>query len=211
MTKERYVFRLVTIALVSGLAIAAYVHGIYWAGGLPGMRAYMAGKGLMSLEANMIDFAPLILIGVCGGAWVVGWLTYAIIEQTFMSMSNKWHSLSSTKDRIVFVGACSGVGIAVIAAWLIIKVTLIIIVGGSMVLFHKWHSLPSAQEYKTTLATARQDETNRAIAKLERELSIGIDGAIAYLDCALGLNHQVLNIQEPQCNPSLAMSTGSCW
>lgn len=61
--RQAYVAKRVGILLLIGLAVAGYIHGIYWAGGVnqPGNNWRQNG---MPWQAGMIDFAPLWVLGV---------------------------------------------------------------------------------------------------------------------------------------------------
>lgn len=69
--RQAYVAKRVGILLLIGLAVAGYVHGIYWAGGInqPGNNWL---HGNMPWQAGLIDFAPVFLAGA--GILVTGGL-----------------------------------------------------------------------------------------------------------------------------------------
>lgn len=59
--RQAYVAKRLGIVALIGLALFGWIHGIYWAGGVSGMKAWAAGKAAMPWEAALIDGAPVWL------------------------------------------------------------------------------------------------------------------------------------------------------
>ena len=69
--RQAYVAKWMGALVLIGLAVAGYIHGILWAEGVSGMRAWEHGGGGMPWQAVLIDLSPLwIIIGSCC-TWLV--------------------------------------------------------------------------------------------------------------------------------------------
>lgn len=101
ISREWYLVRM-GLRLGIGVAlIGAWIHGIYWAGGLPGTHAFIMQANNPNPTVSppigflLIDFAPLTL-----GMLVVGGLIgYELFSWLATSLFEKWQSLPSYEER----------------------------------------------------------------------------------------------------------------
>lgn len=104
-TREWYLIRIGVRFAIAAPLIGAWIHGIYWAGGLPGAHAWIMGFSNPNSKANaplglaLIDFAPLWLA-------IAGAMIILIVDATSLlgeTIGAKWRSLPSYKTQRVLV------------------------------------------------------------------------------------------------------------
>ena len=101
VSREWYLARWGMRLAVAIALIGAWIHGIYWAGGLPGAHAWLWGSGIphsspkVPLELGLIDFAPLILMIVTPMLLVVVCMITSVIK----ALRDKWKTLPSYAER----------------------------------------------------------------------------------------------------------------
>lgn len=104
-TREWYLIRMVVRVAIAAPLIGAWIHGIYWAGGLPGAHAWIMGFSNPHSKANaplglaLIDFAPLWLAMASAMISLIVTATSLLRE----TIGDKWHSLPSYKTQRVLV------------------------------------------------------------------------------------------------------------
>lgn len=69
--RQAYVAKRMGTLVLIGLALLAYVHGIEWADGVAGMKAWENYSGTMPWQAAPIDFAPIWIIIGLSMLWIV--------------------------------------------------------------------------------------------------------------------------------------------
>lgn len=100
-SREWYFARLGIRLGVGATLIGAWIHGIYWAGGLPGAHAWIMqinnpnSSAMPPMGILLIDFAPLIIATLA----CVSLVGFAVARYGGAWLIEKWRSLPSYGER----------------------------------------------------------------------------------------------------------------